>query len=498
MMGLSSGTMTFRRLPALLCAATLSAVLAGPALSGQEGDLAEKMFRSGERAYASKSYAEAFETWGQLIKAAPSGDYAAMAQLRMARHHWEVERKPEAALAILERVKAEHLKDGHAADAMLMRGSILAAQARKPSDLREPVAEFNRVIDLYPDHPAVAETHFQLGLAWRDQGNPRKALSAFIEACRQDPTGPIAPRALLQAAESLDVLGDLTGCLRLLQRIRNLAPDTPEAAEAGWRINLRMKHRIFRPTPRSEGPWPAGKMKWLKTPTLMAATADGELVIYQDDLGQAFLLRLGELSPVGPKAPGARAMALSPSGLPWLALPKTLVMREESAPALPIPGVSAPSGMMLDRWGTLWIADAKNPQLTLIPSDGQTRTLPSPALNALAPLRDGAVAASDANRTLILLDSQGQPKAQIPYGKDMPANFRYVLSLATDPTGNIAGLVEGGDFDGVVVWGPDGAVLRYATYRALGISGKFRSLAFDRDGGLILADRTNDLLIRLN
>lgn len=469
----------------------------GPVLTGQEADLAEKMFRSGERAYAAKSYAEAFETWNQLIKAAAGSDYAAMAQLRMARHQWEVEKKPEAALAILDRVKAEHLKDGYAADAMLMRGSLLAAQARKPADLREPVAEFNRVLDLYPDHPAVAETRFQLGMAWRDQGNARKALAEFVEAYRQDPSGPAAPRALLEAGECLDRMGDLPGCLRMLQRIRNLAPRSPEAEEAGWRINLRVKHRVFRPTPRSEGPWPAGKVKWLKTVTLMAAT-DGEFLLYQDDLGQASLLRKGELIPVGPKVPGAKAMLAGPGGVPWLAQPKTAIVREDGAAPLPIPGVSAPSGMFLDRWGTVWLADAKNPQLTFLGADGQARTVPSPALNALAPLRDGAIAASDANRTLLILDASGQPKAQIPYGKDLPAVFRYVLALATDPTGNVAGLVEGGDFDGVVVWGPDGTVLRYATFRALGVSGKFRSLAFDREGGLILADRSNDVLIRLN
>ena len=65
--------------------------------------------------------------------------------------------------------------------------------------------------------------------------------------------------------------------------------------------------------------------------------------------------------------------------------------------------------------------------------------------------------------------------------------------------GQIAALVDGGDFgEGVVIFGPDGAVLRQATFKALGISGRITSLAMDRSGGLILCDRRNDLLIRLN
>jgi hypothetical protein len=63
----------------------------------------------------------------------------------------------------------------------------------------------------------------------------------------------------------------------------------------------------------------------------------------------------------------------------------------------------------------------------------------------------------------------------------------------------VAALVDGGDFgEGVVVYGPDGSVLRQATLKALGISGRITSLAMDRGGGIILCDRRNDLLFRLN
>jgi hypothetical protein len=85
----------------------------------------------------------------------------------------------------------------------------------------------------------------------------------------------------------------------------------------------------------------------------------------------------------------------------------------------------------------------------------------------------------------------------VPYGKDLPAPFKAVVALASDPLGHVAALVDG-DFEGVAVWGPDGALLRSATYKSLGLSGKFRAIAMDRQGSLILADRSNDLLIRLD
>jgi hypothetical protein len=109
------------------------------------------------------------------------------------------------------------------------------------------------------------------------------------------------------------------------------------------------------------------------------------------------------------------------------------------------------------------------------------------------------VVASDADRKLLYLDAEGQPRIIVPYGKGLPGPFRKVLALATDGVGQVAALVDGADFgQGVVIFGPDGAVLRQATFKALGLTGNITSLALDHSGGLILCDRRNDLLLRLN
>jgi outer membrane protein assembly factor BamD (BamD/ComL family) len=465
-------------------------------LSAQEGDVVERLFHSGERAYAAKSFAEALETWGQLLQQAPRSPLAAQALFRMARHQVE-SRNPQAALALLDRLKAEHLRSPWAGEGMLLRGVLLMQAARRPQDLREAMAEFNRVLDLFPDHPSTAEANFQLGLAWRDQGQSGRALASFLEATRLNPASPVAQKASLQAAEILDLSGDLAGCLRMLQNIRTLAPSSPEAQEAEWRIAVRVKHRISKPPLRSEGAWPGGRTKWLKTPTLLATGPGGELFIYQDDLDQAFELRGTALVPAGPQAKGARAMTIGPAGTPWLVAPKQPIHRQEGA--LGTQGPAAPGGAFVDRWGGLWLSDAKSPAITVLAGDGSSRQVPSPAAVTLAPTPGGgAVLASDANRSLHVLNAQGQPQLTIPYGKDLPGAFRYVLSLASDPLGHFAAIVDGGDFEGVVLWGPDGQMLRSATFKALGLSGKFRSLALDRQGGILLADRSNDLLVRLD
>ena len=475
-------------------------ILALPVLAqAPEGDLAERLFRSGERAYSAKSHKEAIDTWGQLLQSSPRSEFAPMVLLRLARHELEVERRPAAALPHLDRLRNEYIKSPEAAEGLLLRGQLLALQARRPGELKDAMAEFNRILDLFPASPACAAARLELGRAWRDQGQWARALQSFTDAFRLHAGSAAAPAAMLEAAESLDRLGDLPGCLRLLQRVaQGEASQGPLAAEAAWRLAVRVRHRLQKPPLRNEGPWPAGRTKWLKTPTLLATGAQGDLFLFQNDLDRAFRLQGGEPVPAGGPAAGTRVLIPTPAGGLWMASKGALVKDEGGT--LPLGTLTSVSGAALDRWGTLWVADSRTPALTLFPAEGAPRTVACPTVHALVALGGGGfVAAADGDRKLLFLDGEGQPRFMVPYGKDLPAPFRTVTALASDGAGHVAALVDGGDWgEGVVVFGPDGAVLRFATLKALGITGRITSLALDRSGGILLCDRRNDLLIRLS
>lgn len=467
-----------------------------PNLAAQDTEMAEKLYTSGERAYASKAYPEAVETWNQLLQAAPKSPFAAHALLRLARYQLEIEKKPEAALPLLDKLKAEHLKTPWAPQALLLRGKILANRSRNPQESKEALAEFNRVADLFPDSPEVQEAQLRMGEGLYLQGQWARAFQHYAEALRLDPASPLAHRAQLQAAETLDLLGDLPGCLRMLQALRNRYPLAPESQEATWRLQVRVKQRLLKPALRSEGPWPQGKTKWLKTPTLLATGPGGALYIFQDDLDRAFVLQEGQLSQAGPLAKGAKAMFVTPAGQLALVIPKLGLVKDDPMPAPALPAAQAPTGAFQDGWGNVWVGDARTATIQILAAEGPGRSLPINA-SALAALPGGAVAASDSSRTLQFLTLEGNTKVTVPYGKDLPAPFKTIVALASDPLGHVAALVDG-DFEGIVLWGPDGALLRSATFKSLGIAGKFRAIALDRQGGIILADRSNDLLIRLD
>lgn len=479
------------------CACLLAFAAVLPARA-QSGDLAERLYRSGERAFQAKSYQEALDTWTQLAQTAPKSDYTPQALLQMAQYQADIAKKPEAALPLLDKLKADYLASRWAAPGLLLRGQILAAKAKGPSDLKEAVAEFNRVLDLFPASAAAPQALVELGHAALSAGDANRALGYFTEAYRAHPDAAVAPAAMVEAAQAMDARGDLEGALRLLERVKLVAPDSDAAKDATWRITALVRLRLIKPGFKAEGAWPKGQLKWLHTPTLLALDADGRVLVYQKDVGAAFSIEGGIAKPLDLQGPAAVAILTGTGGRPWLLLEEGLAKPGTAVP-ISLNGLTHIKGAALDRWGRLWIADTKVSGFTLLAPPAQASIVPGVPLDALVATRDGMAGATDAGHKLLLFDANGKVRKEIPYGLGLGAPYKECLALAADPLGNLAVLTSGGDFgEGVAVYGPDGAILRQARFKDLALNGRFVSLVIDRSGGILLADRRNDTLIRLD
>ena len=484
-------------MPLVLRSACVLAFTVALGAQAPGGDLAERLYRSGERAYAAKSYPEAMDTWTQLVQTAPKSDFAPQALLHMAQYQTEVAHHPEVALPLLDRLKSDYLGSRWAAPGLLLRGQILAVKAKGPADLKEAVAEFNRVLDLFPASAAAPQALMELGRAALATGDPTRALGYLTEAYRAHPYAEVAPAAMLEAAQAMDARGDLEGALRLLERVKLTAPDSDAAKEASWRLTALVRLRLLRPGFKVEGAWPNGQAKWLHTPTLLSLTAGGRFLIYQKDPAALFALDGTTATPVGIQAAGAIAIVAGTGDQPWLLTEESLV--KPNAPPLPLNGLTHIKGAVLDRWGRLWVGDSKAPGLTVITPAGAATQVAGATLAALVATRDGMAGASDDAHKLFLYDANGKVRKEIPYGLGLGAPYRECVALAADVLGNLAVLTSGGDFgEGVAIYGPDGTLLRQARFSELGISGRFVSLVIDHSGGIILADRRNDTLIRLD
>lgn len=376
--------------------------------------------------------------------------------------------------------------------ATLERAEALAQGARTVQDLVAAETEYLRIME---GGGLDSRALLGLGRILMRRGQPGAALVACTEVIGLDPHGPEGAQALLLGATALDRTGDGPGALAFLQRAAEGFPDTAEGLEARRRLDILARHRLVRPPLASLGRHPEGRGDWLKTPTALTLDASGRLALYQDGLNQAFRLEGTDLVPVGPSLKDVRALAFSTEGRLGLLAPKIGLWLEGSATSVPLAG--QPGGLASDGWHGFWVSDAKAGGLMHVGPEGAPRTLPAPAFAWLAPLPGGGVVgACEATRTLHYVDAAGQSRLTIPYGKELPAPFRQILALASDPEGHVAALVDG-DYEGVVIWGPQGQVLRHATFKGLGISGRFRALVFDREGCLLLADRSGDQLFRL-
>lgn len=485
-------------MPLLRRSAFVLALTAAVSAQAQSGDLSERLYRSGERAYAAKAYQEAMDTWTQLVQTAPRSDYTPQALLQMAQYQFELAHKPEVAMPLLDKLKTGYLASRWAAPGLLLRGQILAAKAKGPADLTEAVAEFNRVLDLFPASAAAPQALLELGRAALATGDPNRALGFFTEAYRAHPDAAVAPAAMVEAAQAMDARGDLEGALRLLERVKLTAPESDAAKDASWRITTLVRLRLQRPGFKVEGAWPKGQMKWLHTPTLLALDGEGRTLVFQKDLGTLFTIEGTAAKPMDLVATSPVAILAGTGGQPWL-LTDTGLVKPGAATPSPLNGLTHIKGAALDRWGRLWIADNHTPGFTLQSPGGPATTQAGLPLDALVATRDGMAGATDEGHKLILFDANGKVRKEIPYGMGLGAPYRECVALAADPLGHLAVLTAGGEFgEGLAIYGPDGGLLRQARFKDLGLNGRFVSLVLDRAGGVLLADRRNDTLIRLD
>jgi len=97
---------------------------------------------------------------------------------------------------------------------------LAIAQVRQGSNLSEGIAQLSAAIEKY--HPERADYYLQLANAWRDSGQPGRAVPVYEEALRRQPKDPVALRNLGLCLMSLRQPATAAG---VLKRAVEAAPD---------------------------------------------------------------------------------------------------------------------------------------------------------------------------------------------------------------------------------------------------------------------------------
>lgn len=116
-----------------------------------------------------------------------------------------------------------------------------AAAARLAGQYERAMANYKRVLRLWPASALAGEAQFGLGEVQEAQLQWDAALTAYRAVVANYPMSARVPAAMLHAATALAAVGDASASKQTLQSLVSAYPDTPEAAAARQALGLSAK-----------------------------------------------------------------------------------------------------------------------------------------------------------------------------------------------------------------------------------------------------------------
>ena len=107
-----------------------------------------------------------------------------------------------------------------------------AREAFEAGAYENAVIQFATFAESYPGGALAAESHYWRGRSLTALGNTSGAARAYLESFSGDPSGSIAPSALLQLGLSLDTLGQVNEACVMLSEVTSRFPTSDASVEA--------------------------------------------------------------------------------------------------------------------------------------------------------------------------------------------------------------------------------------------------------------------------
>jgi TolA-binding protein len=271
----------------LLAGAASALLVAGSLASAQPrpDDQAKRLLEDGRADLANGRARQGLDALQTIVTGFPNSQYADDALLDIGRYAEEVEKNPAKAREIYDQIAKRYPQSDSAPGAYLQMGRIAFATAASQSAFDDALANFQRVIRLYPESPFVPHALVASAAVFRRAGRYDSAIDAARRAVLDHPASDIAPEAQYELALSLAMAGDIQAGIEEFQRVRSSYPASPAAVRA------------------------------LNATTALFRLHGGERPVFLKD--PAFSLAGGDV------LKDVRALAVTPSGVLWIASSKT-------------------------------------------------------------------------------------------------------------------------------------------------------------------------------
>jgi len=271
-------------LSAALLALSASAMVAAQPQSRPD-DQARRLLEDGRTDLANGRAKQGLDALQTIVTGFPSSAWADDALLEIGRHAEEVEMNPGKAREVYDQIAKRYPQSDSAPGAYLQIGRIAFNTAATQAALDDALANFQRVIRLYPGSAFVPHALVASAAVFRRAGRYDSAVDSARRAVLDYPTSDLAPEAQYELAQSLAMSGDVQPAIEEFQRVRSFYP-TSEAAVRALNANTAL-YRLY----ANERPI------FLKDPAFSLAAGD----VLKD----------------------VRSIAVTPAGVTWIASNKT-------------------------------------------------------------------------------------------------------------------------------------------------------------------------------
>ena len=206
-------------------------------------EVARRQLESGQAFAKQGRYNEALKDFRAVAETHAGTSVADNALLEIARYHLDVLGDAAGAHGSVELILKKYPTSDSAPDAHLMMGRLALARGRAPADLDEALANFARVLTLFPASDAVPRALVLSGETQTLAGRLDDALSSLARVQVEYSAHESAADAYLAAGRVLVAQGDPLLAMEEMQQARNRWGATRAAATALSRISL--LHRLY-------------------------------------------------------------------------------------------------------------------------------------------------------------------------------------------------------------------------------------------------------------
>jgi TolA-binding protein len=483
---------------AVIVLAAASPVSAQP----RPDDQARRLLEDGRADIANGRARQGLDALQTIVTGFPNSPYADDALLDIGRYAEEVEKNLTKARELYDQIAKKYPQGDAAPGAYLQMGRIAFATAASQGAYDDALANFQRVIRLYPESAFVANALVASAAVFRRAGRYDSAIDSARRAVLDHPSSEIAPEGQYELALSMVMAGDIPGGLEEFQRVRSVYPTSAAAARAlNATTALFRLHGGERPVFLKDAGFSFAAGDVLKDVRALVVTPSGTTWIASNKTKSAVSYDPAFKLAASLTAEDPQTLALSPQGEAVFASKLAVKVSGGAVFSFAIPSDKPGEMEVIDRIGAATIlvsgdtlvSDLKRKRVLRFKGNTFSSVFPDrgerEVIKMLTTPRGEVVMLRKDDKSLEILDDAGRLVSKIgPRGPGF--EWRKPIDVAIDAFSN---LYLADEDQGIFVFSPKGALM--TTFGAAEVK-KSRAIAIDLTGAALVYDDRTETIVR--